>query len=102
MLFQKPCGPSGLFLKQHLTFLAFFAFFFVDLIPIKDQSKSGKICAVLIFEIFKSPFCKQILLRFCRFCPTRWIDDQPVAEQAASIWKHFTKSYAIEKGYANL
>ena len=81
------------FLKQHLTFFAFFAFFFffVDLLPKKDQSKSGKICALLVFEIFNSPFCKQILLWFCRFCPTRWIDDQPVVEWAPSIWKHFTK-----------
>ena len=39
----------------------FFFFFFVDLLPKKDQSKSAKICALLIFEIFYSPFCKQIL-----------------------------------------
>ena len=46
----------------------------------------------LYLKFFKSPFCKLILSWFCRFCPTRWIDDQPVAEQAASIWKHFTKA----------
>ena len=40
VLFQKSCGLSGLFLKQHLTFLAFFFlsffFFFMDLLPKKD------------------------------------------------------------------
>ena len=93
VLFQKPCGLSGLFLKQHLTFLAFFAFFFfffVNFLLKKDQSKSGKICALLIFKIFKLPFSKQIFLWFYRFCPTRWIEDHPVVEQAVSIWKHLT------------
>ena len=63
----------------------------MDLLPENYQSKSGTICAPLIFEIFKLSFCKQIFLWFSIFCPTQWIGDQAVAERAASIWKHFTK-----------
>ena len=90
--FRNHVGCQVCFWSNTWHFWLFLHFFFlVDLLAKKDQSKSGKICALLIFEIFNSPFCKQIPLWFCRFCPHRWTDDQPVAERAASIWKHLAK-----------
>ena len=66
MIWQKPVKNWHCF-RNHEGCQVCFCFF-VDVLPKKNQSRSGKICASFIFEIFKSPFCKQILLWFCRFC----------------------------------